>query len=50
MRRNPLLLRITADAILSRVPFDLYQRTGFRRLVTRPPEPATASDNQPHAA
>jgi hypothetical protein len=50
MRRNPLLIRITVDAILNRVPFDLYQRTGFRRLVVRLAGRTTASDNRPHAA
>lgn len=34
--RNHLLARVVVDAVGQKVPFHLYQRFGFRRLVARP--------------
>lgn len=36
VRANRLLLRVTLDAVLLKVPFRLYERTRLRRLVARP--------------
>jgi hypothetical protein len=50
LRRNHLLLRATADAVLDKVPFHLYRRTHLRRLVARPPRPMIRRDEAPEAA
>jgi membrane-associated phospholipid phosphatase len=36
MRSNRLLLRTVADALLQKAPWNLYTRTGLRRLIARP--------------
>jgi hypothetical protein len=36
MRSNRVLLRIVADALAQKVPWNLYTRTGLRRLIARP--------------
>jgi undecaprenyl-diphosphatase len=36
VRANRLLLRTLGDAVLQKIPWHLYQRTGLRRLVARP--------------
>jgi hypothetical protein len=36
MRRNHLLVRVTADAMLSKLPFHIYGRTHLRRLIAHP--------------
>ena len=36
VRSNRLLLRATADAALTKVPWRLYARTGLPRLIARP--------------
>jgi membrane-associated phospholipid phosphatase len=49
VRANRLLLRTLGDAVLQKVPWHLYERTGLRRLVARPiqrrdEEPAAATE------
>ena len=39
VRANRLLLRTVADAALQKIPRDLYERTGLRRRIARPPVP-----------
>jgi undecaprenyl-diphosphatase len=41
VRRNRLLLRATADAVLEKVPFQLYRRTHLQHLIARPAHATT---------
>jgi hypothetical protein len=36
VRSNRLLVRVTLDAVLYKVPWRLYQRSRMRRLIVRP--------------
>lgn len=51
VRSNRLIMRVTLDAVMHKVPWKLYQRSGVRRIIARPagavitlpePEPAYA--------
>ena len=44
VRSNRLLLRATADAVLKKVPWRLYERTGLRHLIARPAPGAPVAD------
>jgi undecaprenyl-diphosphatase len=43
VRANRLLLRTLTDAVMKKVPWNLYQRSGLRRLVARPTGPELAA-------
>ncbi len=52
VRSNRLLLRATSDAMLTKAPWQVYERTGLRRLVARPagaagPAPAPREAGRP---
>jgi membrane-associated phospholipid phosphatase len=36
VRSNRLLMRVTLDAVMHKVPWKLYQRSGMRRIIARP--------------
>lgn len=42
VRSNRLLMRVTLDAVMHKVPWQLYQRSGVRRIIARP---VRAADN-----
>lgn len=39
VRSNRLLVRVALDAVLHKVPWRLYHRSGLRRLIVRPAQP-----------
>ena len=36
VRSNRLLMRVTVDAVMHKVPWKLYERSGMRRIIARP--------------